>query len=78
MEYTIIEVPDMNDSVSRVVLSGTPYFISSVQKFSLRKSRTLRDSMDCSMPGYPVHCQPSELTQTHVNDKFILIKILPN
>ena len=27
MEYTIIEVPDMNDSVSRVVLSGTPYQI---------------------------------------------------
>lgn len=27
MEYTIIEVPDMNDSVSRVVLSGTAYQI---------------------------------------------------
>ena len=27
MDYTIIEVPDMNDSVSRVVLSGTPYLI---------------------------------------------------
>lgn len=27
MEYTIIEVPDMNDSVSRVVLAGTPYLI---------------------------------------------------
>jgi len=27
MEYTIIEVPDMNDSVSRVVLNGTPYLI---------------------------------------------------
>lgn len=27
MEYTIIEVPDLNDSVSRIVLSGTPYFI---------------------------------------------------
>lgn len=27
MDYTIIEVPDMNDSISRVVLAGTPYFI---------------------------------------------------
>lgn len=27
MEYTIIEVPDMNDSVSRVVLNGTAYYI---------------------------------------------------
>ena len=27
MDYTIIEVPDMNDSVSRVVLSGTAYLI---------------------------------------------------
>ncbi len=27
MEYTIIEVPDMNDSVSRVVLNGKPYEI---------------------------------------------------
>ena len=27
MEYIVIEVPDMNDSVSRVVLAGTPYMI---------------------------------------------------
>ena len=27
MEYTIIEVPDMNDSKSRVVLNGTAYII---------------------------------------------------
>ena len=27
MEYIIIEVPDLNDSVSRIVLNGTPYFI---------------------------------------------------
>ena len=27
MDYTIIEVPDMNDSISRVVLSGTSYMI---------------------------------------------------
>ena len=27
MEYTIIEVPDMNDSVWRIVLGGTAYHI---------------------------------------------------
>ena len=27
MEYTIIEVPDMNDSVSRIVQGGTAYHI---------------------------------------------------
>ena len=27
MEYTVIEVPDMNDSMSRIVLDGTAYFI---------------------------------------------------
>lgn len=27
LDYTVIEVPDMNDSVSRIVLSGTPYLI---------------------------------------------------
>lgn len=27
MDYTIIEVPDMNDSISRIVLNGTPYNI---------------------------------------------------
>ena len=27
MEYTIIEVPDLNDSMSRIVLNGTVYII---------------------------------------------------
>ena len=27
MDYIIIEVPDMNDSSSRIVLNGVPYFI---------------------------------------------------
>lgn len=27
MEYVIIDVPDMNDSVSRIVLNGTAYYI---------------------------------------------------
>ena len=28
---------------------------------------TPRNPMDCSMPGFPVHHQPPELTQTHVH-----------
>ena len=28
---------------------------------------TLYDSMDCSMPGFPVHHQLTEFTQTHVH-----------
>ena len=27
MDYTIIEVPDLNDSMSRIVLNGTAYYI---------------------------------------------------
>ena len=27
MEYIVIEVPDMNDSMSRIVLNGTAYYI---------------------------------------------------
>ena len=28
---------------------------------------TLRDPIDCSTPGFPVHHQPRELTQAHVH-----------
>ena len=28
---------------------------------------TLREAMDCSTPGLPVHCQLPEFTQTHVH-----------
>ena len=27
MDYIVIEVPDMNDSISRIVLNGKPYYI---------------------------------------------------
>ena len=37
-------------------------FNSVAQPFS-----TLYDSMDCSMPGFPVHHQLPELAQTHVH-----------
>ena len=37
--------------------------VSSVDQSCL----TLCDPMDCSMPGFPVHCQLQEFTQTHVH-----------
>ena len=45
----------------------------SVRKLSVHLSSvtqlclTLCDHMDCSMPGFPVHHQLLELTQTHVH-----------
>lgn len=45
MDYTIIEVPDMNDSVSRVVLSGTAYLI----RFTYNDARTTGSSV-CMIP----------------------------
>ena len=39
------------------------YLFSSVAQLCL----TLCDPMDCSRPGFPVHHQLSELTQTHVH-----------
>jgi len=41
----------------------TPVQFSSVAQLCL----TLCDLMDCSMPGFPVHQQLQELTQTHVH-----------
>ena len=42
--------------------------ISSVQFSSVAQScLTLCDPMDCSTPGFPVHHQLLELTQTHVH-----------
>ena len=42
--------------------------LSSVQFSSVTQScPTLCDSMDCSMPGLPVHHQLPEFTQTHVH-----------
>ena len=43
-------------------------WLYSVQFSSVAKSRlTLCDTMDCSTPGFPVHHQLWELTETHVH-----------
>ena len=44
------------------------YQMTSVQFSSVAQScLTLCDPMDCSMPGFPVHNQLPEFTQTHVH-----------
>ena len=44
------------------------YSFNSVHFISVTQScRTLCDPMDCSAPGFPVHHQLPELTQTHVH-----------
>ena len=42
---------------------GSPVMFSSVAQ----TCPTLCDPMDCSTPGFPVHYQLLELTQTHVH-----------
>ena len=42
--------------------------LSAIQFSSVAQScLTLRDPVDCSMPGLPVHHQLPELTQTHIH-----------
>ena len=52
----------------RTLRKKAPCLYSSVQFSSVTKScLILCDSMDCSMPGLPVHHQLPEFTQTHVH-----------
>jgi len=37
------------------------------RKFSSVQCLTLRDPMDCTMPGFPIHHQLLELAQSHVH-----------
>ena len=55
-------------SVAQSCLTLCQNQFSSVQFSSITQScLTLCDSMDCSTPGFPVHHQLPELTQTHVH-----------
>ena len=50
------------------LLGQRPWLKKYVQFSSVAQScLTLCDPMDCSMPGFPVHQQLPELTQTHVH-----------
>ena len=55
-------------SSSVVPLSFCPHQFSSVQFSSVAQScPTLCNPMNCSMPGFPVHHELQEFTQTHVH-----------
>ena len=62
----------LGNSVFATMVSTVEWFdqlslqFSSVQSLS-RVQLTLCDPMDCSSPGFPVHHQLLELTQTHVH-----------
>ena len=57
-----------NKVIIFTLLSYLPILTSLVQFSSVAQlCLTPCDSMDCSMPGFPVHHQLLELTQTHVH-----------
>ena len=59
------EMSSASASLTAQAFLGKP---QSVQFSSVAQSRlTLCDPMDCSTPGFPVHCQLPEFTQTHVH-----------
>ena len=58
---------DCSHEIKRCLLLGKKAMTSLVQFSSVTQLRpTLCDPMDCSTPGFPVHHQLLELTQTHV------------
>ena len=66
-----------NDKLFILGLHCSPAPNPSVQFSSVAHScPTLWDAMDCSMSGFPVHHQLSELAQTHVHPT-ILFSVIP-
>ena len=60
-------LPRCRQTLYHLSHQGSPY-MSSVQFSSVTQScLTLRDPMNCSTPGLPVHHQLPEFTQTHVH-----------
>ena len=61
--------PKVLDRIQPTCLSSFTCMICSVLGISsvAQPCRILCDPMDCSMPGFPVHRQLLELTQTHVH-----------
>ena len=57
----------MRKQVLSLVGELRPYMLHQLVSSVAQSCPTLCDSMDCSMPGFPVHHQLPELTQTHVH-----------
>ena len=59
-----------NNIVSYILLWDGQRYNPKTRQFShlvAQSCLTLCDPMGCSMPGFPVHHQPLELTQTHIH-----------
>ena len=75
--YTVKGISIVNETDVDVFLGLSCFFdlrdypvLKLTEWFSLvvaQSHLTLSDPMDCSKPGFPVHHQLSELTQTHVH-----------
>ena len=61
--------PEISCSVAPFSSCPQPFPLSGCFQFSsvAQSCLTLCNPMDCSTPGFPVHHQPPELTQTHVH-----------
>ena len=58
----------IQEAIFKWHVKATDFIQASVQFSSVTQScLTLCDPMDCSMPGFPVHHQLPEFTQTHVH-----------
>ena len=71
--YVLLGASTLDSTVVKcsMLLQGPPSFLlmdQSVQFNSVAQTcPTLCDTMDCSLPGFPVHHQLPELAQTHVH-----------
>ena len=67
VQFTHLLCEDILNLLRHESYHSFPYFsISSVQLSHLSHVQ-LCDPMDCSTPGFPVHHQLPEVTQTHVH-----------
>ena len=62
------DLDETNERKDQTVTEPFSYIVTYVQFSSVAQlCLSLWDPMDCSMPGFPVHQQLPELTQTHVH-----------
>ena len=68
----IFDSLDENDNLFRKFVNGNSHFLKKIYGIILlsavtQSCLTLYHPVDCSTPGFPVHHQLPELTQTHVH-----------
>ena len=67
---TAANPPVITMAMIKNVPVGLKSFTHNIFSSVTRSCSTLRDSMDCSTPGFPVHHQFSELAQTHPSSQW--------